>query len=36
MADVGFADLVEIYRRTRFDGNGGGILTVANSGIAFL
>lgn len=34
MADVGFADLVEIYRRTRFDGNGGGTLTVANSGIA--
>lgn len=34
MADVGFADLVEIYRYTRFDGNGGGTLTVANSGIA--
>ncbi|MCJ2184416.1 hypothetical protein MTR62_17210 [Novosphingobium sp. 1949] len=34
MADVGFADLVEIYRHTRFDGNGGGTLTVATSGIA--
>lgn len=34
MADVGFADLVEIYRHTRFDGNGGGTLTVATPEIA--
>ena len=34
MADVGFADLVEIYRHTRFDGKGGGILTIVNDGVA--
>lgn len=34
MADVGFADLVEIYRHVRFDGEGGGTLVVANPGIA--
>ena len=34
MADIGFADLVEIYRHTRFDGNGGGTLTIANAGVA--
>lgn len=34
MADISFADLVEIYRHTRFDGNGGGVLTIANDGIA--
>ncbi|RZF64328.1 hypothetical protein EWE75_11250 [Sphingomonas populi] len=34
MADVGFADLVDIYRHTRFDGNGGGTLTIATPGIA--
>ncbi|RJX69591.1 hypothetical protein D6858_03410 [Tsuneonella suprasediminis] len=30
MASVTFADLVEIYRATRFDGPDGGILTIAN------
>jgi hypothetical protein len=34
MANVGFADLVEIYRHTGFDGNGGGTLTVATPAIA--
>lgn len=34
MARVAFDDLVEIYRRTRFDGNGGGVLTVAIAEIA--
>ncbi len=34
MADVGFADLVEIYRHTRFDGEGGGVLTIANDHVA--
>ena len=34
MADIGFDDLVEIYRHTRFDGKGGGTLTIANDGIA--
>src|SRR3546814_19705272 len=32
--DIGFADLVEIYRHTSFDGKGGGTLTIANEGIA--
>jgi hypothetical protein len=30
MAEVGFDDLVEVYRHTRFDGAGGGVLTIAN------
>lgn len=34
MADIGFADLVEIYRHTRFNGNGGGTLTIANDRVA--
>lgn len=34
MARVAFDDLVGIYRRTRFDGNGGGVLTVASAEIA--
>tara|TARA_B100000678_G_scaffold185167_1_gene154761 strand:+ start:1688 stop:2890 length:1203 start_codon:yes stop_codon:yes gene_type:complete len=34
VADIGFADLVEIYRHTSFDGKGGGTLTIANEGIA--
>ncbi|WP_167706577.1 hypothetical protein [Sphingobium fuliginis] len=34
MADVGFADLVELYRHTAFDGDGGGVLQVANDHVA--
>lgn len=34
MPDVSFADLVALYRRTRFDGNGGGALYVASEEIA--
>jgi hypothetical protein len=34
MPEVGFADLVEIYRHTRFDGKGGGLLTIANEHVA--
>lgn len=34
MPDVGFADLVEIYRHTRFDGKGGGVLRIANDHVA--
>lgn len=30
MPDVSFADLVEIYRHTRFDGLGEGVLTIAS------
>lgn len=34
MAEVGFDDLVEVYRQTRFDGAGGGVLTIANDHVA--
>jgi hypothetical protein len=34
MPEVGFADLVEVYRHTRFDGHGGGDLTIANDHVA--
>ena len=34
MAEIGFADLVEIYRNTVFDGVGGGILHVSNDAVA--
>lgn len=34
MADVGFADLVELYRHTAFDGGSGGILHIANDYVA--
>lgn len=34
MANVNFADLVEIYRNTSFNGAGYGTLTIANSHIA--
>lgn len=34
MARIEFADLIPIYRNTRFDGHGGGVLTVADAGIA--
>ena len=33
MADVGFGDLVELYRHTAFDG-GGGVLRVVNNHVA--
>ena len=33
MPDVSFADLVEIYRHTRFDGPGEGVLTITNPGV---
>jgi len=34
MPNVEFAELVEIYRHTQFDGNGRGTLTIANERIA--
>lgn len=34
MADTGFADLVELYRHTAFDGDGGGVLHIANDQVA--
>lgn len=34
MSDVGFADLVEVYRHTSFDGAGGGVLTIADENVA--
>ena len=34
MAEVGFADLVELYRHIRFDGAGTGVRTVASQRIA--
>ena len=34
MPDVSFADLIALYRHTRFDGNGGGALYVASEEIA--
>ena len=34
MADVGFADLIELYRHITFNGDGGGVLRVANDHIA--
>lgn len=34
MAKIGFADLVEIYRATEFDGVGGGVLHVASEAVA--
>ncbi len=33
MAEIGFAELVEIYRNTAFDGAGGGILHVASQAL---
>jgi 16S rRNA A1518/A1519 N6-dimethyltransferase RsmA/KsgA/DIM1 with predicted DNA glycosylase/AP lyase activity len=30
---IAFSDLVQIYRNTRFDGNGEGVLTVVNEEI---
>ncbi|BBD01447.1 hypothetical protein [Sphingobium sp. YG1] len=34
MSDITFADLVEIYRATRFDGEDGGVLTVESEHMA--
>lgn len=34
MPDITFADLVEIYRATRFDGENGGVLTVSSEHMA--
>ena len=34
MSDITFADLVEIYRATRFDGEDGGVLTVGSEHMA--
>lgn len=34
MAEIGFADLIEIYRNTAFDCVGGGTLHVANDAVA--
>ncbi|GAA0455220.1 hypothetical protein [Sphingomonas molluscorum] len=34
MAEIGFADLVEVYRNTRFTGAGEGILTIADEHVA--
>ena len=34
MAEIGFAELVELYRHTTFDGAGGGVLHVANDAVA--
>ncbi len=34
MAEIGFADLIVIYRNTVFDGAGGGVLHVASDAVA--
>lgn len=34
MAEIGFAELVELYRHTTFDGDGGGVLHIANADVA--
>lgn len=34
MAEIGFAELIELYRHTTFDGAGGGVLHVASGAVA--
>jgi len=34
VSDITFANLVEIYRATRFDGDDGGVLTVSSEQMA--